>query len=338
MPDCQVFIAGALGGTNVGESLYEGARSAGIRAELIDTGQLMDASWLHSKIAWRLCGRRPPRLARFSARAVEQARRLHPTMFLSVGIATMQQQAVRSIRELGVITMTYLTDDPWNPVHQSRWSMRAIREYDVAVTPRRANLEDLKELGCRSVYYMPFGYDPRFFFPGPVDSILASDVLFVGGADSDRVPWIAALLQAGHRVALYGSYWDRFSATRGRSRGQAGPEVIRRATSSTKVALCLVRRANRDGHVMRSLEVPAVGACMLTEDSPEHRALFGEDGECVLYFSTPEQMIERLTWLLANEPERERLARAAHVRITTHKHTYGDRVQELLSLASGRPR
>lgn len=333
MPPCQFLIAGARGGTNVGESLFEGARQAGISTELIDTRQLMDASWLHSKIAWHLFDRRPPRLSRFSTRATEEARRLCPLLFLSVGIATLEPNAVRTIREVGVRTMIYLTDDPWNPVHHSRWSKRAIREYDLVATPRRANIDDLRQLGCRSVHYVPFGFDPRFFFEGPKEEALASDVLFVGGADADRAPWMAALFEAGHSVAIYGSYWERFAETRGRSRGQAGPDVIRRATSSTKVALCLVRRANRDGHVMRSLEIPAVGACMLTEDSEEHRTLFGAEGESVLYFGSREQMLQRLQWLLTHDNERRRLAEAAHARVTRGGHTYADRARQLFELA-----
>ena len=45
-------------------------------------------------------------------------------------------------------------------------------------------------------------------------SRLATDVVFVGGADRDRVPFLEAVIQTGVQVALYGGYWDRFAQTR----------------------------------------------------------------------------------------------------------------------------
>ena len=54
---------------------------------------------------------------------------------------------------------------------------------------------------------------------------------------------------------------------------------------AAKVNLCLVRRAKRDGHVMRSFEIAAVGGCMLAQDTDEHREIFGPEGEAVRLFS-----------------------------------------------------
>jgi len=122
---------------------------------------------------------------------------------------------------------------------------------------------------------------------------LASDVIFVGGADRDRVPLVAALIATGLRVALYGGYWNRYAPTREHHRGHADPRTIRQATAAAKIALCLVRRANRDGHVMRSFEIPAIGACMLVEETEEHREIFSIEGETVVYFRSIPEMIDK---------------------------------------------
>src|SRR5690606_33955463 len=97
-----------------------------------------------------------------------------------------------------------------------------------------------------------------------------------------------------------------------------------------KVALCLVRRANRDGHVMRSFEIPAIGACMLTEDTQEHREIFGEEGNAVVYFRSCDEMIEKLDWLLNHVSERQRLAKTAHELIVNGHHAYKDRLVSML--------
>lgn len=329
-----LVVVGAPGGTNVGESLFVAAQELGLRVQLLDTREAVRGPWPLVKMCWHLLGHRPTRLGAFSRKVIATCESTRPRWLLSVGIAPVNEPAVRAISQLGVRTLNFLTDDLWNPAHCAPWAQRATRAYDCVVSPRRANMGDLSALGCRSVRYVPFGYDPRHCFPeSEVDSRLASDVIFVGGADEERARWIGPLLSRNIRVALYGSYWHRYPQTRGKGRGQAAPDVIRRATAAAKIALCLVRRSNRDGHVMRSIEIPAIGACMLAEDTSEHRELFGPDGESVMYFDSPVQMVERVAWLLDRPDERARLAGAAHRRVTQGKYAYVHRLAEMLDLS-----
>jgi spore maturation protein CgeB len=236
------------------------------------------------------------------------------------------------IGALGVRRVNYLTDDPWNSAFSAKWFFKALPNYDQVFSVRRANLDDLRGLGCRRVEYLPFAYDDGLFGSGPPGAAEQAefDTVFAGGADRDRVPYIKALLESGLRVALVGDYWDRFVETRGRSLGHLGPGELRNVTRRSKTAICLVRRANRDGHVMRSFEIPAIGTCMLAEDTAEHRELFGNEGEAVLYFQTVSEMIEKLNWLLANDQERYRMARTAHAIVRGGAHTYADRLRTML--------
>jgi spore maturation protein CgeB len=142
---------------------------------------------------------------------------------------------------------------------------------------------------------------------------------------------LAACIEAGFRVQLHGGYWDRFPATRNHAGGLVEPNALREAVCRAKVSLCLVRRANRDGHVMRTFELPAIGACMLTEDTEEHRGLFGADGENVVYFRTPEEAVGRLRWLVGHESERSRMSASAHKLVIEGKNTYRDRLETILA-------
>jgi spore maturation protein CgeB len=212
--------------------------------------------------------------------------------------------------------------------------------YDHAFSPRRANLDDLRRLGGPEVSYLPFAYAPDLHYPEAQVTederrSLECDVVFAGGADRDRVPYLAALIRAGFEVGLYGGYWERFPETRNSCRGHADPATLRKAIGGAKVALCLVRRANRDGHAMRTFEVAAMGGCMLAEDTEEHQEIFGADGQAVLYFSGIDEMLEKLRWLVRHDEERRRLARAAHEIVTRGGHTYQDRLETMLRLANG---
>ena len=159
----------------------------------------------------------------------------------------------------------------------------------------------------------------------------SSDLLFIGGADSDRWDLICPMIRAKINLALYGGYWERFPEAKPYVKGLASPDAMRKAVGGAKVTLCLVRRANRDGHSMRTFELPAMGGCLLTQDTQEHRDIFGPEGNATVYFKNSAEMIEKLRWLLANEPERNRLATAAQKIIVNGKQTYQHRLETILN-------
>jgi len=296
--------------------------------------------WLVS-LNWWLRGRRPTRLQEFSERVVQACRGTRTDWLLSTGLAPVDAPALTAIGRLGVRRLNYLTDDPWNPAHRAPWFLEALPQYDGVFSPRRSNLEDLRRLGCASAVHLPFAYSPSLHFPEPPitpeeQGRFETDVVFAGGADRDRVPYIAALIRAGFRVGLYGGYWERWRQTRKHTRRLADPRMVRKAVGGARIALCLVRRANRDGHSMRTFEIPAIGGCMLTEDTAEHREIFGEEGRAVVYFRSVDEMVQKARWLLERDEERRRLAAAAHALVVNGRNTYQDRLETMLELA--RPR
>lgn len=318
---------------HLGAHLLRAACGLGWPTELVDTQRAYTGSrWLRA-LLWRLAGRRPARLHAFSREVEAACMGTKCTHLLTTGLAPVHAEELRELGRRGVKRINYLSDDPWNPAHRAPWFLTALREYDVVFNPRRQNLEDLHRHGCRRVEYLPFGYDPELHTPadGATAEERAVDVLFAGGADADRLPYARALVAGGLNVALYGGYWDRHADLRPHWRGHADLPTLCRVTPAAKLVLCLVRRANRDGHAMRSFEAPAMRGCLLMEDTPEHRELFGADGECVVYFRDIDGMVAKAKELLPRVEERARLAAAAHRRICSGGHTYTDRLRTMLA-------
>jgi spore maturation protein CgeB len=335
LPDRRLLIVGYPEEIHVGAHLLEAAAALGIPARLVDVREAYRGPAFVRRVNWWLRGRRPTRLRAFSRQVTALCAEWRPTWLLATGIAPVDRAALKQIQKLSVRCVNYLTDDPWNPAHRAPWFLATLPQYDHVFSTRRANLDDLRRLSSGTVSYLPFARAPRLHFPEPSSNGHAekpeADVFFAGGADPDRVPYLAACIRAGFRVRLHGGYWDRYPETRDHARGHVAPNALRQAMQRSRVALCLVRRANRDGHVMRSYEIPAIGACMLTEDTAEHREIFGADGENVVYFRTIDEMVDRLRWLLAHDDERARLAQAAHGLIVNGKHTYRDRLETMLA-------
>jgi spore maturation protein CgeB len=323
-------IVGGFDGTHVGGSLWRAATHLGIDTVIFDVSDAGGNRILRATL-WRVGDRRLPGMHRFSQSVVAGCRQSEPELLIATGMAPLTGAALRTLRAMGIVCVNYSTDDPWNPVLRAFWHLRVLPEYDAIFTTRRANIGNFADIGCAEVNYLPFGYDEWLFSRRAwFSDRTAPDILFVGGADRDRVAFMTEFLRTGLRVALVGRYWQRYPAMRPYALGQQEPEALCALTAAAKLSLCLVRRANRDGHVMRSFEIAAVGGCMLAEDTAEHREIFGPDGEAVVYFRTPREAAARAGSLLANPAERARLSGAVWARVSCGAHTYRDRLVSII--------
>lgn len=330
----RVLIVGNPLSFHVGAHFLRAARALHMEAEICDTRRADRSTRFVRSVWWRLADRRAPNMRSFCHHVLEACRRHRPSLVLCTGLSPIDLATLTQMKQMGITTVNFLTDDPWNPLHQSRWFMKSLTAYDYIFSPRKSNLSELAEACSAVVSYLPFGYDPTVHVPAtahlPENHDLASEMLFYGGADRDRSLLISVVLDAGFQLALYGGFWNHFAKAKPYWRGHADLRTIALAVRAATMTLCLVRRSNRDGHVMRSFEVPAMRGCMLTEDTPEHRELFGAEGEAVFYFSSERELIDKARFLQRRPKEREQLARALHHRITTGNNTYADRLRSIL--------
>jgi len=298
----------------------------------------LERSLIH-KIGYRLLHRRPLSYWRLNRALRREALALRPDLVLVVKGTYISPGTLTTIkRETGAYLVNYATDDPFNPAHATPDLLASIPRYDLYCSTKRAILDDLRKAGARHAAHVFFAYKPDLHFPeAPATDEerrrFTADVAFIGGADQDRIPYATAVARIpGVTLALYGGYWDRCPTLRSHARGFVVGRDYRLALGAARIALCLVRRANHDGHVMRTFEIPACGAFMLAEDTDEHRMLFAE-GKHVAFFDSPEDLAARVRHYLAHDSERQRIAEAGHRHITRGTHTYRDRLAEILALA-----
>ena len=291
---------------------------------------------LPGRVVHRL-GRRRPGFRRFNRAFVRLAQQLRPDFVLVVKGAHVGPETLREIkRTTEAVVANYATDDPFNPRVSSSDLVEAIPVYDLYVCTKRAIMDDVSRAGARSVSYLPFAYKPAVHFPEAPASLdererFEADVAFIGGADDDRAPYFEMLLDRlpEVRLALWGGYWHRHGRLGRYWRGIARGREYRLAVSGAAVVVNLVRSANRDGHVMRTFEVPACGGCVLTERTAEHEVLFSEDVE-TRFFGTPEELVQQVQRLLPCPSSRRNLATRARTWAVSGRHTYADRLSDLV--------
>jgi len=276
-----------------------------------------------------------------NAALIERSRAFRPTVLLIAKGAWISPATLRRIkREVGALLVNWATDDPFNPVVASDDLVQSISLYDLYLCPRRAMIDDAIRSGCPRAVFVPFGYKPEIHFPECPASDqerarFDCDVAFVGGADRERAAVFAEIVRELPELKLhcYGGYWNRWPRLRRYARGFATGRDFRLALGGSKIAINLVRHANRDDNVMRSFEIPACGAFMLSERTPTHGSIFRDGVDAVLFDSTAE-LIAKIRIFLDDESRRRAIAASGHERIVGGRHTYSDRLDSILEAVS----
>ncbi len=332
----KVLILGYAEPGQMGAYLASAAKRLGLDYQIMDARQAETSNRFSQKFFWHLRGKRPAHIARFAAAVLEKCAVTKPSLVITTGgRAPLERLHIQKLSALGIKAINYSTDDPWNPVLYAPWFISALPAYNMIFTPRHANIDDFRRCGVRNLQYLPFAYDPEVHRPWPLGSPTSapSDLLFVGGCDAERLPLISALVESGLNLALFGQYWNNHPQTHPHWRGIANQDTIRAASATAAVCLCLVRRANRDGHVMRSYEAASIGGCVLAEDTADHRELFGPNDCAVRYFKTTADLVQE-TRTLVNDPNtRGRLSMNLRKRMASRSDTYADRLRTMLSLS-----
>lgn len=180
-------------------------------------------------------------------------------------------------------------------------------------------------------YYMPHAYDPEIHYrrKKPLDSDYQSDFCFVGTSFKSRVEFFEHMYDYsggfdGIDTVLGGSGWQYYPESPllnfvGHDPNMCVPnsetaEVYRNG----KVGINFYRREGEAVHQgegwaigPREVEMAACGLPFLRDSRPESDEVFGN----LPSFSSPEEAVIKLRWLLNHEKDRERLAREAYTAI-----------------------
>ena len=205
------MLVGHLGGTHVGQSLLDGAPELGIRAEIVPLTPLADLSVFRRVLQKFGIRSGPSNFKLFNEYILERAISAKVNFLISTGIPLLSLPTLRRMRTAGIRTAVYVTDDPWNEKYYHAGRIEALSAYDIVYTPRQSNIEDFEKIGVKTVEYLPFGYEHQHFYPRQEPCEQDIDLLFVGGADKDRVSLLSGLGLYAKDLCVAGGWWERYS-------------------------------------------------------------------------------------------------------------------------------
>jgi spore maturation protein CgeB len=150
-------------------------------------------------------------------------------------------------------------------------------------------------------------------------------VTFVGAAHGDRPARMDELVRAGIDVHCFGEGWPS---------GPVSQERLHDIFNRSLVSLNFAGSYGRKQIKARTFEVPGAGGFLLTEYA-KHLEEFYRQGDEIEVFRTSKELIEKLRWILGHPEDRDRIARAGHLR-TVNEHTYEARWRAILTTALAR--
>lgn len=213
-----------------------------------------------------------------------------------------------------------------------RHFLASLRYADVVAVYRPADIEQARVLGAlRAELLMPSFIRELH---RPLNYGKKYDVIYVGHYEADgREQCLMALNDAGVDVQVRGTQWKAMQLkhpwmARQGIRQLWGDDYVG-ALSNSKISLAFLSARHGDVYTRRCFEIPACGSLLLAPRTRELQDLFHEDTEAV-FWSTKEELVEKVKYLLAHEDIRRGIAAAGRARVINDGHDEYGRASQII--------
>jgi spore maturation protein CgeB len=253
---------------------------------------------------------------------------------------TIEAKTIYEIKVLcpKCLIVGYSPDDMYAKHNQSRQFLQHIHLYDVFFTTKSYGVNELRSLGCKRVELIGNAFDSNTHRPIPMTQeerkALGGPVGFIGQWEEYRASSILHLAKSGISVRIWGNSWEKcnyqHSYLKLENKSLWG-DSYSKAICSFDINLAFLRKINRDLQTTRSVEIPACGAFMLAERTNEHLDLFKEGREAE-FFSSDEELLDKIRYYLSHEGDRKRVAAAGRERCLKSGYSNHDRLRKMLDI------
>ena len=310
-------------------------------------------SWLKRQQQRRL--QRGSVIDQINRSVLEVAQSFRPNLVWAEKQEFLRAETIDALRALGA-RVVHFTPDPYFSLKWKRTRLmdEALATFDLLVYCKAYEQSDYAALG-KPLVYMPLGYCDEVHRPLPSqDPGWSCAAGFLGGWEPRRERLLHAIAAAGVELKIWGRYWEFLRDGRWNPRrhvilqqlaggdayhfhrdpvlatalrgGEVYADDYARALTGSRIGLGLLRTICPDQHTTRTFEIPACGSLLLADRTAEHQAFFTEGKEAE-YFSSEEELLEKVRFYGANEPARQRIAEAGHRRCIDGEYAYLHRLR-----------
>lgn len=266
-----------------------------------------------------------------------------PDIMLVLEGMQMPAEKVRAVREQGVRTAVWFTDDPYYTDITAGLAVH----YEHVFTLERNCISFYIEKGCSNVHYLPLGAFPVSYHPRNPLYPIRGDICFIGTAYWNRVNLFDKLIPmlAHRRLHISGMWWDRLSEyEQWKGLIELGkwmePDQTSERYSANKIVINTHRAPNDNTYNQNSAQITAVSpnprtfeiaasAALQIVDPRDDLAQFYVPGYEIITYDSPEDLASKADYYLEHEEERQAIALRGLYR-TLKDHTYVSRLNQLI--------
>ena len=293
----------------------------GVDAFGVDNGAMIGGSAsLWRRIRWKL--RLPVDAQRENETLIAAVQQRRPDIVVVDNSKVISRTTLRKIRALGTRRLVYYSPDDIAARHNLSLPLKwSFPHWDLVCTTKTFNVPELQDMGVKRPFLVGKGFDPFLHRPLAGDDVGADfeafEAVFIGTYEKERCASINVLAEAGVTVVVYGAdkgNWRKESLHPTiELRDSVFDQEYVRAWHTGKVALCFLRKINRDRITQRTMEIAAIGRPMVAERTDEHDQHF-QHGEEYLGFRNDRELVENVSTLLADDLLRQRIGHAGRRR------------------------
>ncbi|MFA9556922.1 glycosyltransferase [Evansella sp. AB-rgal1] len=272
------------------------------------------------------------------------AAQIKPDLVLVLLGDTFPTDQVKAIREMGIKTAVWFTDDPYF----SDVSCKIAPYYQYVFTQEISCVSQYQLLGIPHVHYLPLASNTKYFHYQHNNN-QNIDVCFMGAAWNNRLSMFDEIAHslAKKNVIIVGYHWNRMKNYHLLS------EKVRHTILSPEESASLINQSkivinhhrsfddstffSKNSNKLpglsinpRTFEISACSAFQLTDIRQELSRYF-QLGKEIETYSSPLELIEKIDYYLVHEDERKQVAKKAY-NITKNNHTYYHRIRTLLKV------
>jgi len=290
---------------------------------------------------------------RFSEELLQQVRHAHAQkpidLFFSYFYSSyVEPGAICQIGQMGIVTVNWYC----NASYQFHLVSEIAPVYHYCLVPEKFRLDNYRRIGANPIYCQEAA-NPNVY--RSYDLPQEYDVTFVGQRYGNRPYYIRYLIDHGIDARVWGPHWSEPLASRPlwRRVGSAAKRVVtgRKAQSlasvpldhcapplsdeelikmysRSKISLGFSSVADESGIKqvrLRDFEAPMSGAFYLVERFDELAEFFEPDKE-IVFFESPDDLLDKVRYYLAHPEERQRI-RDAGLRRARAEHTWHKRFE-----------
>lgn len=310
--------------------------SIGIKTQMFDCHAFLPSGIL-GRVERRLF--EGPGIAAMRKILIAQVKELRPDVVLLYQGHYIDAKTVDALRQYSFVT-GYHNDDPFGPRRRMlryRHLHKAFSHYDAFHVYRPVNLADVKAAGVHRTGIVMPAYLPEIDYPRTVtpdeSAAFDCDIFFAGHLEKDgRDLHLLKAIENGLKVKVFGDARSWVRATPALKK-HISPvrhivgDAYRKGISTARISAAFFSKWNRDQYTRRVFEITACRGFLLSERTSQMQALFPEDYAAV-YFSSPEEFVEKAAYYCKNEAERLRIAEQGYRHVVEQGHDIYSRMRQ----------